>query len=72
MKSKLKSSRKRMANRIGKRYQGQSPGVYTVLNAKQEEVQASNRARRRILVAIKRRSDKRKAPEPVGPVEVKL
>lgn len=62
MKNKLKSSRKRMSNRIGKRYTGQTPGVYTVLNAKQEEVQASNRARRRILVAIKRRSDKRKAP----------
>lgn len=77
MKKQLKSSRKRMAGRIGKRCYPQAPGVYTRLNSKQEEVTLANRARRRAMASISRRYMKRQAVAlPTGvteiPTEVKL
>jgi hypothetical protein len=72
MKNKMKASRKLMASRIGKNRQAQSPGVYTRLNQNQEEVQLSNRARRRAIISMERRLSKRRAPAPLpaGTAEV--
>ena len=53
MTKKQKSSRKKMAGRIGKRYTGQVPGGYMALNSKQEDVLAANRASRRRTVALR-------------------
>ncbi len=49
---KNKSSRKQMANRLGKRYTGQYPGGYLAVNSKQEDVLLANRASRRRNAAL--------------------
>ena len=49
---KNKFSRKRMANRIGKRKTPQYPGAYMAMNSKQEDVLLANRASRRRNAAL--------------------